>query len=163
MAEFTDTQLELEKKVTKHAQRLGWRVRKVVFLGRKGAPDRWFFAPGGRLLIVEFKAPGGGVLSFHQNKAIRWLRAFGLVNRPERGVQPCEWLTINHQTNLLALGAFVLDAAQCSLASRVAMRDYRLSPQRNRRLIGGKLWGCTISDHQHNAQLRQNNPQDNTL
>jgi hypothetical protein len=46
-------------------------------LGRKGAPDRWFFAPGGRLLIVEFKAPGGGVLSFHQNKAIRWLRAFG--------------------------------------------------------------------------------------
>jgi hypothetical protein len=57
--------------------------------------------------------------------------------------------------------------AECGLslrfASRVAMRDYRLSPQGNRRLIGGKLWGCTISDHQNNAQLRQNNPQDNTL
>lgn len=78
MAEWTDKQLELEieAKTTTHAKRCGFRGRKVVFLGRRGAPDRWFFGPGPRLIIIEFKAPDG-VLSYHQKKNIKWLRGYG--------------------------------------------------------------------------------------
>ena len=75
MTKWEDKQLELEveKKVTDYAKRLGWIVRKVVFQGRRGAPDRWFFGPGGRLVIIEFKAPGG-VISYHQSKIMKKLK-----------------------------------------------------------------------------------------
>jgi hypothetical protein len=33
-------------------------TRKVVFQGRTGAPDRWIFLPGGKLIIMELKQPG---------------------------------------------------------------------------------------------------------
>ena len=36
----------------------GGVTRKVVYQGRKGSFDRWCFLPGGRLRIVECKAPG---------------------------------------------------------------------------------------------------------
>lgn len=48
----------IERAVVSFAQEMGWRVRKVGYIGRRGAPDRWFFAPGPRLKIVEFKRPG---------------------------------------------------------------------------------------------------------
>lgn len=35
----------------------GWLVRKVLYAGIKGSPDRWFFK-NGVLLCVEFKKPG---------------------------------------------------------------------------------------------------------
>lgn len=40
------------------AEACGAQVRKVVYQGRSNSPDRWCFFPGGRLLIVECKAPG---------------------------------------------------------------------------------------------------------
>lgn len=40
------------------AKRAGWRHRKVIYQGRRGAPDDWFFKAPGRLRIIEFKAPG---------------------------------------------------------------------------------------------------------
>jgi hypothetical protein len=33
-------------------------VRKLHYVGRKGAPDRMIFFPSGRVLFIEFKAPG---------------------------------------------------------------------------------------------------------
>lgn len=51
-------EIGIEIEVVSYAESQGWMVRKVAYLGRRGAPDRWFFAPGGRLVMVEFKRPG---------------------------------------------------------------------------------------------------------
>jgi hypothetical protein len=37
---------------------LGGEVRKLMWIGRRGAPDRVVMLPDGRLLWVELKAPG---------------------------------------------------------------------------------------------------------
>lgn len=53
---------QIEKEVCRYAAAHGWLERKLRILGRKGAPDRWFFHPseGGRLVVIEFKRPGEG-------------------------------------------------------------------------------------------------------
>lgn len=66
----------IEGKCTEIAKRLGWRVRKMQFVGRRGCPDRWFFREPGRVVIVEFKDPNGK-LSAHQKKEINWFLANG--------------------------------------------------------------------------------------
>lgn len=48
---------EIERTVVDFAESRGWLVRKVLYAGRRGAPDRWFFK-GGQLILVEFKRPG---------------------------------------------------------------------------------------------------------
>lgn len=48
-------EIDIEKYACQQAEDHGAVVRKVLYSGRVGAPDRWFFFPGGRLLIVEFK------------------------------------------------------------------------------------------------------------
>lgn len=41
------------------AKAAGWRHRKVIYAGRRGAPDDWFFrGPNAQLRIIEFKRPG---------------------------------------------------------------------------------------------------------
>lgn len=59
----------------KIAEAHGWLHRKVVYAGRRGAPDDWFFK-GGKLLPVEFKkrgeAPDG-----HQKREHERLAAAG--------------------------------------------------------------------------------------
>ena len=44
----------VEMPVVRRAERKGWFVRKLGWLGRTGAPDR-FFAKGGRIVLIEFK------------------------------------------------------------------------------------------------------------
>lgn len=65
--------VEAAKKAAKEA---GWRHRKVVYVGRRGAPDDWFFKHPGRLRIVEFKAPGEAA-ELHQEREIRRFRDEG--------------------------------------------------------------------------------------
>jgi len=50
-------EIVLEEKACGYAEENGWLVRKVVYAGRKGAPDRWFFKHG-RLVLIEFKRRG---------------------------------------------------------------------------------------------------------
>ncbi len=80
----------IENEVCKHARALGWRVRKMQFVGRRGCPDRWFFGPGGQLVIVEFKDPNGK-LSVAQRREINWMKANGfnvhVVNDVETGCE----------------------------------------------------------------------------
>lgn len=66
----------IEKEVTKHAVSLGWRQRKMEFVGRRGCPDRWFKRAQGQLVIIEFKDPNGK-LSVAQKREINWLTANG--------------------------------------------------------------------------------------
>lgn len=47
----------IEQKVVDHGEATGWLVRKCVYAGRRGSPDRWFMK-GGRLVLIEFKRPG---------------------------------------------------------------------------------------------------------
>lgn len=48
---------EIESTVVSDAIRHGWFVRKVSWIGRKGAPDR-VFGKGGRTVWIEFKKRG---------------------------------------------------------------------------------------------------------
>jgi hypothetical protein len=40
------------------AEKAGWLVRKLKWVGRRSGCDR-FFAKDGRVLLIEFKRPGG--------------------------------------------------------------------------------------------------------
>lgn len=66
----------IENAVCGYAKKLGWRQRKMTFVGRRGCPDRWFFKEPGRVVIVEFKDPNGK-LSPHQRREVRWLSDHG--------------------------------------------------------------------------------------
>jgi hypothetical protein len=48
---------DVEMTVTLRAEGRGWFQRKMAWVGRKNAPDR-FFARGGRVVLIEFKRPG---------------------------------------------------------------------------------------------------------
>lgn len=66
----------IERQVVKAAEASGFMQRKIVYQNRAGSPDRWFFGPGGRLIIVEFKRPGE-VPEPHQEREIARLRNLG--------------------------------------------------------------------------------------
>jgi len=48
---------EVERTVCREAAADGWRVYKLQFLNKRGAPDR-MFGKAGRVVLIEFKAPG---------------------------------------------------------------------------------------------------------
>lgn len=48
----------IERKVKDRFKSTGWFFRKVTYQGRRGSPDQWFFGPGARMCIIEFKATG---------------------------------------------------------------------------------------------------------
>ena len=50
---------------------------KFEIHGRKGAPDRIVFLPGGCTYFFEFKRPDGGSVSAHQEKFLRDLNKLG--------------------------------------------------------------------------------------
>lgn len=58
-------------------RRMGGETRKVVFPGRRGAPDRWALLPGYNVL-AELKRPKGGVVEAHQKREHERLRAAGV-------------------------------------------------------------------------------------
>ena len=47
----------IEMTVCKKAEAAGWLIRKLQWIGRRGAPDRVFIKDG-RLVLIEFKRPG---------------------------------------------------------------------------------------------------------
>ena len=49
---------EIEKYLVQRAKQLGGEVRKVMYIGHRGAPDRLLMLPAGVLVWVELKAPG---------------------------------------------------------------------------------------------------------
>jgi len=59
---------DLEKRVVKAAEAKGWWALKLVAVGHRGFPDRWFIKEGAplyqngsgspKIIIIEFKAPG---------------------------------------------------------------------------------------------------------
>lgn len=56
---------DVEKRVCKDAEDRGWWALKLVCVGHRGFPDRWFIREqdvkgegSPRIVIMEFKAPG---------------------------------------------------------------------------------------------------------
>lgn len=49
----------LEKQLVDGVKMLGGLIFKLQFIGRRGAPDRIVIMPGGRIYLVEMKAPEG--------------------------------------------------------------------------------------------------------
>lgn len=48
----------VESKGNKAAKRNGWKYRKVQWVGRRAAPDRFYMKPGAGSFFVEYKRPG---------------------------------------------------------------------------------------------------------
>lgn len=66
----------IEAKVIEYATARGWKQRKMMFVGRRGCPDRWFFRGPGQVVIIEFKDPNGA-LSTAQRREVNWFLANG--------------------------------------------------------------------------------------
>jgi len=66
----------IEAHLVERVRALGGEVRKVRWVGRRGAPDRVAMLPGGRLLWVELKAPGAQPAP-HQAREHARMRAMG--------------------------------------------------------------------------------------
>lgn len=69
---------DLERAFTKHIHRTGGEVRKVKWIGRRGAPDRVVLYPDGELCWVELKTTRGS-LRPEQAREHERLRAMGQV------------------------------------------------------------------------------------
>ena len=67
----------IENPVLAYAKRRGVRFIKLNTAGRSGWPDREFFVPGGRPLLIEFKRPDDGKLSRQQSDNIAYLKRMG--------------------------------------------------------------------------------------
>ena len=67
---------DIEKAFVDAVKRSGGEVRKVQWIGRRGAPDRVAMFPHGLLIWVELKAPGEKPEP-HQEREHSRLRAMG--------------------------------------------------------------------------------------
>lgn len=68
-------ELAIEGDVVDWAEANDWLVRKCVYAGRRGSPDRWAFKDG-RLVLMEIKRPGESPDGIQQREHQR-LRAAG--------------------------------------------------------------------------------------
>lgn len=50
---------KIEKALVKAVREAGGEIRKLAWVGRRGAPDRLVMLPGRRPILVELKAPTG--------------------------------------------------------------------------------------------------------
>lgn len=69
---------DVERYLVGHIRKAGGEIRKVIFPGHSGAPDRLVLFPDGESTWVELKAPLGSVKA-HQRREHERLRAMGQV------------------------------------------------------------------------------------
>lgn len=69
---------DIEDYLVRQARQLGGEVRKLRWIGRRGAPDRVVFLPGSRLYWVELKAPGEQAEP-HQAREHTRMRSMGQI------------------------------------------------------------------------------------
>lgn len=68
----------IEEYLRVEVKKRGGEHRKVLYQGRSGSPDDWCFFPGGKLLIVECKAPGKKPTN-QQLEELSWLNSMGFM------------------------------------------------------------------------------------
>jgi hypothetical protein len=69
-------EIEIERPASQYAELRGWFEVKIMQASKRGFPDR-FYARAGRVVLVEYKAPGEQA-STQQAKRHRELRAAGV-------------------------------------------------------------------------------------
>lgn len=58
MSSRVKLEVEIEEAVCQWARKNGWIAAKLVNLGERGWPDRWFLHAGPVIVLIEFKRPG---------------------------------------------------------------------------------------------------------
>lgn len=71
------TEYELEQQCCDYARKKG--IAAVKLEGQDGIPDRLFIKRGGKCLFVEFKKPGGGIVSKEQKFWLKFLGENGMI------------------------------------------------------------------------------------
>lgn len=74
---------DLEKKMKDRLEKLGCMVLKFTSPGNAGVPDRLVFIPGGKLVLVELKRPGGKLRPLQKV----WAKKFGKLGFKHRTVK----------------------------------------------------------------------------
>jgi len=69
-------ELQIEKKLKNKIEAIGGKCMKFVSPGMSGVPDRICLFPGGRVIFIETKAPGGRLRPL-QRKRHQELRKLG--------------------------------------------------------------------------------------
>jgi len=72
------SEANIEKAYCDYALSCDCKAMKLVYLSRKGFPDRTTFCPGGRILFIEFKKKGKQ-LTCIQLKCRKLLESFGFT------------------------------------------------------------------------------------
>lgn len=68
---------DIEQQFLRFCKTNGYKCIKFRDPTKKGAPDRIVLLPGGRVVFIEFKRPGRGVISKHQTRYIGELQVLG--------------------------------------------------------------------------------------
>lgn len=68
MIEDREVEADVEARFVRVVEGHGWEVRKLEWVGRRGAPDRICFGPGGQMALAELKNGTKGRLSPHQRR-----------------------------------------------------------------------------------------------
>jgi hypothetical protein len=66
---------KIEAHLKKRVGQLGGEIRKLSWIGRRGAPDRMIWWPGPVMAFVEVKAPGGRISTLQQREMDRLAEA----------------------------------------------------------------------------------------
>lgn len=72
-----EKEADLERRFVRRCERAGATVRKLAWLGRKGAPDRVVMRPVRRIAFVELKRGSRGRFSSEQESELALLKALG--------------------------------------------------------------------------------------
>ena len=65
---------DIERYLVRRAKECGGEVRKLKWIGRRGAPDRVVMLPGGLLYWVELKAQGQKAAPHQAREHVRMLK-----------------------------------------------------------------------------------------
>ena len=64
---------DIEAYLVRRVRALGGEIRKLRWIGRRGAPDRVVMLSGGRLWWIELKRPGGNAEAHQAREHARML------------------------------------------------------------------------------------------
>lgn len=87
-------EIKAESDTVKQAVRHGWKTRKLMFIGVRGAPDR-LFGKDGRSVLIEFKRDGEvpGLQQLRRHQELRDTFGFA-VHWTDSYTEACEILGI---------------------------------------------------------------------
>jgi len=81
---------EIEKYLCQRVKAIGGEVRKIKWIGRRGAPDRLVLLPSTEPYFVEVKAPGKK-LAAHQRREFKSLEKLNAMTKVIDSIDSVNW------------------------------------------------------------------------